>query len=103
MSNGQCIITGCNFLDVDEAKWVHGDLYQFFDTLIFNYGDLQWFICAKNPLDPTTKMVRADHYFEKNGMLVFPLAIAGFNEHAHKHLMDMLRAEEKQIITFGKH
>jgi len=102
MSHGSCIITGCEFLDVVNKRWIHGDLHQLVDILIFNAKGCGWLDCVDSPLDPEAKMVRCEVYFEKNEMLVFPLAMSAFNDVAHKYLIDTIRKEEKQIITFGK-
>ena len=101
MSNGQCLITGCDFLDEAQNRWVHGDLHQFFDCLIFNYAGCQWQHNATENLNAEEKIVKCPNFFEKNNLLIFPLALSQFNLTANAYLTEMMAKEAKRIITFG--
>ncbi len=102
MIQSQCLITGCDFLDAENLRYIHGDLHQLFNVLIFNASGCKWMaVSEKEPMNPEHRMVRALGFYEKNNVIVFPLEFAQFNEVAHKFLASMIKLEEKQIITFG--
>ena len=102
MSMDTCLITGADFLDVTQDRWIHGDLHQFIDVLIFNANGCEWHPCADVPLPGDSLAVKAPIYYEKNKQIVFPILLAEFNEAAHAFLTKNLRETESQIITFGK-
>lgn len=97
----QCLITGCDFLDVEQKRWIHGDLHQMFNILIFNASGCEWYDCIDTPMNPENRMVRAEQFYEKNNVIVFPLELSAFNDVAHKFLLGKIKDEEKQIIVFG--
>lgn len=99
--HGRCLITGCNFLDVEGRQWIHGDLHQLHDTLIFNANGCEWKRCIEDPLPAEEMAVLSPVFYEKNSQIVFPLAACQFNEAAHKYIGEQMRLEEKQIIVFG--
>lgn len=101
MSTSQCLITGADFLDVERQRWIHGDLHQLLDILIFNATGCAWVAAIESPLPEGSMAVRCDVFFEKNNVLVFPLALSNFNEEANRYLNKLIKAEQSQIITFG--
>lgn len=86
----RCLITGADFLDTEQNKWIHGDLHQLHDTLIFNASGCQWNQIEQKPLPDGAMAIRADYYYERNGQIVFPLEFAAFNDHANHYLTEML-------------
>ena len=83
----RCLITGANFLDSEQNKWIHGDLHQLHDTMIFNANGCEW---QATPMPEGSMAVRADYYYERNSQIVFPLEFASFNDYANAYLTEML-------------
>ena len=83
----RCLITGADFLDTEKEQWIHGDLHQIHDTLIFNASGCEW---KPMPMPDGAMAIRADYYYERNGQIVFPLEFAAFNDYANKYLTEML-------------
>lgn len=90
----RCIITGCNFLDVTQKRWVHGDLHQLLNILVFNANGCIWQFCVDEPMPEDECCVRCDIFYEKNNVLVFPLELSQFNYAANKYLNESMRLEE---------
>lgn len=88
MNHSTCLITGCEFLDVEQRRWIHGDLYQLVDSLILDASGCHWSKCDEVPLDPEAFIVICPVHYEKGSQVVFPLALAQFNAPANKFLND---------------
>jgi hypothetical protein len=97
MSPLRCLITGADFLDTDHQRWIHGDLHQLLDTMIFDATGCQWNYVAEKPLPESSMTLRADHFHEKNNVLSFPLQLTLFNDNANNYLTEMLNKVEKDL------
>ena len=103
MNNSQCILTGANFLDVTGKRWIHGDLHQLGDIMIFNASGCEWVPCEEILFPEEEKGLYSEFFYEKNYQIVFPLATTCFNEAAHKFLTAGMDAESiglPRIFTF---
>lgn len=94
MNSVQCLITGCEFLDPIAKRYIHGDLHQMFDILIFNANGCEWIDAEANPLSAEDKAVLCADFYEKNGQIVFPLQLAQFNLAANLYLNQAMDAEK---------
>lgn len=72
MNEPQCIITGCDLLDLNRHATLHGDLFVFDGTFIFNAA------CDANNVphpwlfeEPGARHVRVSRFFERRGVVVF--------------------------------
>jgi hypothetical protein len=92
----RCLITGADFLDTENERWIHGDLHQLFDALILDATGCQWYDLKDRPLSDGALVVRADYHYEKNSQIVFTLQDAMFNDHANRYLTEMLNKEGKE-------
>jgi hypothetical protein len=91
MNSVQCLITGCNFVDPIGQKWIHGDLHQLMDILIFNAHGCEW---QFEPMEPGDMAVLCPDFYEKHGQIVFPLALSQFNLAANMYINDMIEKEK---------
>lgn len=96
-----CLITGADFLDMNTKRWIHGDLHQLYDILIFNATGCTWTDATVDALPEDSLAVRCDVFYEKNNQIVFPLGLCVFNEAANRFLNNLMRAEEPRIIVPG--
>jgi len=93
MSPLRCLITGADFFDASHERWIHGDLHQLLDTMIFDATGCQWYQTAQRPLPEGSLTITAEHFYEKNNVLVFPLQLTLFNDHANRYLNEMLNKQ----------
>jgi hypothetical protein len=93
MNSVKCLITGCNFVDPIGQKWIHGDLHQLLDILIFNANGCEW---QFEPMVTTDMAVLCPDFYEKNNQIVFPLQLAQFNLAANMYVNGMLEREKEQ-------
>lgn len=103
----RCLITGCEFLDTEQERWIHGDLHQLFDAMIFDATGCEWHNMADKPMADGAMVIRADYFYEKNSQIVFTLQDTMFNDYANKYLTEMLNKEGKHnpmvmVIDLGK-
>jgi len=94
MRHVTCLITGCNFLDAEGGRWIHGDLHQVESALIFNANGCEWKDCATEPMPQDERAAMSPAFYEKNSQIVFPLELAQFNLAANKYLTENLKAEK---------
>lgn len=97
--NGICLITGADFLDPAGRRWIHGDLHQLLNILIFNAAGCKWIDGEETPLDSESLAVYSTVFFERNNTIVFPIELAVFNNNAHEFLVKDLNKTESRIIT----
>lgn len=93
----ECIITGADFLDPVQKKYIHGDLFQMGDMLIFNGGKNVWVDAVAKPLPPASLAVMCEEFFERQGVIVFPLLLCQFNLAANLHLNKQMDEQDKLI------
>lgn len=89
----QCLITGADFLDVEGKRWIHGDLHQLLEIMIFNAHGCAWVAADESPLPDDSLAVRCDIFHEVHNIITFPLALCVFNGNAHKYLTAALRPQ----------
>ena len=92
----KCIITGCDLIDLDYPRWVHGDLWKESGCYIFNAclegGETAWQY-EKFPTDEQ-KVIRISStnargsytLFERRGVLVFYDLRGELNQAARDYL-----------------
>lgn len=89
MNLPECILTGCDFYDPMEVRWVHGDLHRLGDVYILNgcttKGNCDWQYGTANPGAMVVSATQSA-YFEKRGVIVFTAAVANFNDHAEQYM-----------------
>jgi hypothetical protein len=86
----QCMITGAVLHIKDEGKWARGDLHRIGSTYVFNaivwddawnYGEIE------GPLtDMVISLPYGLDYFERRGVVVFPVTNAALNPAAQRRV-----------------
>ena len=83
---GRCLITGCNFVDKEARKYIHGDLTLLgADIYIFNATGCQW-VYESPPM--AERNVNCEIYYEKNELIVFHKKWSWLNMPAIVYLRD---------------
>jgi hypothetical protein len=78
----QCVCTGCDFFDPLGGRVVHGDLHHVGASYVFNScvnakGEAAW---EYKPADNGDRVVCANDYFERRGVIVFSAEGADMND-----------------------
>lgn len=90
-SPSKCLITGCEFYDAVENKFVHGDLHELGPVYIFRSvvasdgGDNNW-IYDVFPHPENKILVAHGSYFDRPGVLVIQKSVAQLNTTALDYL-----------------
>lgn len=88
MTGNPCLITGCDFLDLVQNRWVHGDLFRVGDTYIFNPVKDRWM----NPLwhyqsEPSKMLVKSDEYVEIAGIIAVEAGLMKLSPVAEEYIL----------------
>lgn len=95
MNLPECVLTGVDFYDPQEVRWVRGDLHRLGDAYIVtanttNSHNCAWQYGQPRPGDMVVTAMQAA-YFERRGVIVFTTAVAMFNDAAEAYLKQSLR------------
>lgn len=87
------LITGCGLFDQNAERWVWGDLWEVWDTYVFNAvlheGQTSWSYGVPEALKTRNFLLinhEANNYFERRGVIVVPKLDARLNFTAMKYL-----------------
>lgn len=84
----QCIITGCDLIDMTQDRWCHGDLFEDAGLYVFNAclkdGETAWNYSSDGLGEKLITV--CGEFFERRAVIAFPHSCGQLSEEAIKYI-----------------